>query len=277
MPKYFHHFLPLYPPVPLGELANVTSLHEIEFRTKTGHSMVIRLLGRPHTIDVIAVSAGTDVPSEKRSEWIKLIGNHMIAVLRVTYDVNADVIRNQDGIFNLCTESDDPVPDYTVAIEAGVHLDHIIDVNNIGGVFCSTMTPEKMPIMALLAEAQTPSIPVHYKILSLIRALEIMLPADKDRYEWLDRYEGPFSALNVSKRPFRNALHELRTKCAHGVSRGDGKPFVEQAYDAIPGMVPLLQLLRTVVGDQVRIRYDIQLRTMAETQLIPNGDKSLFA
>lgn len=259
MTKYIHHFLPLCPPVSAEDLEDVRCLQEVLFKTQTGHTLVIRLLGRPHTIDVIAVTVPDSAPMDQHENWIKQIGNHMIATLRVTYDATTDVVRHGDGFINLCMVTDDPQPTFKVAIKSQLNESHVVNVRNVAAVFCETMNAATAPILSLLAEAQTPAIPTHYKILSLIRALEILFPTERERFEWLDRYEDDFAAIGISHRRFRNALLDLRTKCAHGVSRCDGGPFVGQAYVDLKHMQVLLMLLRTVVVDRVRERHGLTL------------------
>ncbi|WP_442782884.1 hypothetical protein [Collimonas fungivorans] len=257
MPKYFHHFLPLSPPVSLEELENIRCLQEIAFETRTRDKLMIRLLGRPHTIDVIAVTVPYSAPIDQRGKWIEQIGNHMISTLRLTYDATADVVRNGDGFLNLCTETDDSQPTYTAAIKLQCNDNHIVNVQNVASFFCDTLGAAKAPIISLLAEAQTPAIPTHYKVLSLIRALEVLFPIEQERFAWLDRYESQFAAIEISRRCFRNALPELRTKCAHGVSRGGSGPLVAQAYGELQGMPLLLTLLRTVVADRVKEQHGV--------------------
>ena len=259
MAKYFHHFLPLSPPVPQEELEEIQCLREIRYETKAGDALMIRLLGRQHSIDVIAITIPDSAPTDKRDKWIEQIGNHMLAILRVTYDASADVVRNGDGFINLCTETDNPQPDYKVVITSQVNKNYAVNTKNVAAIFCETMSSTQATILSLLAEAQIPSVPTHYKILSLIRALEILFPSEQERFAWLDRYEDKFAALKISNKRFRNALPELRTRCAHGVSRGDVVPLVGQAYGEVREILLLLKLLRQVVADRANEIYGLGL------------------
>jgi len=257
--RYFHHFLPLHPPVPESELANVQCLHEIPAQTETCEQFMIRLLGRPHTIDIIAVTFPIEFEIGKRGRLIEKVGNHMLAVLRLTYDSHADVLRTGDGFLNLAMESNESVPSYPAAITFQVNENHVADVRNVAALFCETGAKDKAALIALLAEAQTPTIPLHYKILSLVRALEMLFPKEIEREEWLDRYEDRFASVNVSSMRFRNALPAIRARCAHGVSRGGDSPLVGQAYSEIHQLMALLVLLRHVVSEGVQEKLGLQI------------------
>jgi hypothetical protein len=230
------------------------TLFEIPFHTKTG-TLIIRLLGRPHTVDVVAVTIPDTitVSDEQKSKWVQEIGNHMVAVLRLTHDVDVDVLRNGDGLLSACTEEvEDPIPRYPLFYSFNVNDDHVADVANMARVFAQTLYKDIAPIMSLIAESQTPSVPTHYKVLSLIRALELLIPDDLDRANHLNQYEERFQKLEVSAQPFKNFIPVLRTRCAHGVSRGrvTPVPLVSQVFTQEKFLVPVLRLLRAIVFEK---------------------------
>lgn len=262
MAKYFHYFLPLSA-ISKDELEAVICLQEIPFELQANnevYKLMIRVLGRPYTIDAITVTADKNVPIELREKHIKRIASYMISVLRLTYDASVDVIRKGDSSFiYLWMETDEPVPTYSVSIQQQINTNHIIDTHNITVVFCETLNSSVEPLLSLLAESQTPIIPLHYKILSLIRALEILFPIEKERFEYLDQYQEQFSKINVSTKLFRNSLPEIRAKCAHGISRGGAKPFVSQAYGELPKIDLLLGLLRNMVIEGLKEKHNFIL------------------
>jgi len=130
--------------------------------------VVIRLLGRPHTIDVIAVTISDGVEVDQRGKLIEEIGNNMISILRLTYDPSVDIIRRGDEFLTFFRESDSPEPAYEAVISFDRNENYIVNVQNIAAVFCETADTAKARIFSLLAEAQTPAIPIHYRCLSLI-------------------------------------------------------------------------------------------------------------
>lgn len=264
MPSYQHHFLPLFPPVPREELEKVECQKSIPYETLDGQTLYVSVLGRPHTVDVISVTIPEGVPREARPKHIRDLSNHMLSVLRLTHDSERDAIRFGDGLLSLTNETDSPSPKLPAAIELRINEQHVVDVDNVSKVFCGTFDPAKIPILALLAESQLPTIPPHYKALSLIRALELLIPEEKQRGDWLNSYEADFGAIGISRRRFRNALAELRTRCAHGVSRGGAGPLVAPVYGEIPELSKLLNLLRRAVIDRIGASYGIKFQINEE-------------
>lgn len=258
MPSFFHHLVPLDPPPQEQDRLQICCLQQIPFHTKSGHTLQVGLLGRPHTVDAIAVSFPNDTPKEPRSGWIEKITNHMIATLRITCDQHADVIRNGDGFLSFCYEGESSKPEYHLLISSFIRLEHRINVSNIMGTFSETLTHERASIISLLAEAQFPPLPAHYKVLSLIRCLELLAPDEKVRYTWLSGYNLDFELLGISERKLPNALHELRTRCAHGQSRGGAAPFVSPAFSEQANMSKLVHLLRTIVVEKTGHEFDLK-------------------
>src|SRR5262245_20908123 len=221
MLRFDHHFLPLAPPVPREELPHVKKLEEASYITKCGHTLKVCLLGRPHTIDVISVSIPEEAPQDQREKWIRQIMDHMLTVLRLCYTHNVDVIRvSPDGWINLMNQTDEEDPKYPAVIGERLNTDYTVNTRNIMAVFAETGRPAMAIALALIAESVVPSIPPHYQVLSLVRALEFLFPNGNERKERLELYQADFASIGASKRRFCNALPELRTRCAHGVSRG---------------------------------------------------------
>lgn len=258
MPKYSHYFLPLHPPVARDQLPNVKVLCEAQIKTSTGHDLVARLLGRSHTVDVIAVSIPEDAPEEHRSRWLRRAYEHMITALRLTYDNTADVARPGGEMLNALTQTDDPVPVYGLAIVETRNEQHVVDVKNIVGVFHETSKLEIATPLALIAEGQLPTVPPHYQALSLIRALELLLEK-RDMRDWYDKYEAEFAALDVSRQKFKNAIHDIRTRCAHGVSRGGSPPFTGVGFASEDKLQEVVKLLRVVAADAARETLGINI------------------
>jgi hypothetical protein len=258
MPKYNHHFLPLDPPVARDQLANVKPLCEALIKTTSGYELVVRLLGRPHTVDVIAVSIPEDAPDEPRTRWLRLAFEHMLTALRLTYDHAADVARPGGQMLNAMNQTDDPIPVDGLAIIETLNEQHVVDVKNLVAVFHETSKPEIATPIALIAEGQLPTMPPHYRALSLIRALELMFEKRPMR-DWYDKYEEKFAALDVSRQKLKNAIHDIRTRCAHGVSRGGSPPFTGVGFANEDKLQEVVSLLRTITTDAAREIYKLNI------------------
>lgn len=260
MPKFEHHFLPLAPPVAGEELPRVKKLEEANYITKCGHTLKVCLLGRSHTIDVISVSIPEGAPQDRRGKWIREIMEHMLTVLRLCYMPNVDVIRvSADGWINLMNQTDGEDPKYPAEINVKLNTDYTVNTRNIMGVFAETSRPAIAIPLALMAEGGVPSIPLHYQVLSLVRALEFLFPDKDKREERLERYQADFASIGASKRAFRNALPELRTRCAHGVSRGGALPLTGLGFNE-EKLRAVLGLLRRVATDAVREIHSINIQ-----------------
>lgn len=259
MPTYNHHFTPLYPPVPQEELENLMTLGSMEFQTVSGLSLPIRLLGRPHRIDVLAVTVPAEADIGDVSRWLEQIVECAISAMRLGYDPGTMPIYGGDGFVNMMAPTDDEEPSYQVAIAHPENRDYRVDAPAVLQAMAAISNPKVAPIAALLAEGQFAPIPPHYRVLSLFRAIEVLFPDQQVRSARLDTYQTDFAALSISTRPFRNALPEIRTRCAHGAPGRDAKPYAGVGYNQQP-LIKLCLLLRRIVGDGLREMHGIETR-----------------
>lgn len=259
MPKFDHHFLPLSPPVPREHLTCVRKLAEAGYSTRSGHVLKICLLGRAHTVDVISVSIPESAPQETREKWLREIFEHLLTILRLCYSADVCPIYIRDGWISCMNQTDDDYPQYGAAIDLKVNSDHVVDAPSIMNAFVGTSDQPTAVVLALIAESIVPNIPPHYQVLSAIRALEFLFPVGTERAAWLDRYQEDFVATGASPRQFRNALPELRTRCAHGLSRGGALPLTGLGFGD-QTLRSVLQLLRRVAADAVRTLHGIDVR-----------------
>jgi hypothetical protein len=188
----------------------------------------------------------------------------MLSSLRLTFDQSTDVIRLGDGFINLAMNTDNPLPEYSVAIALTVSQNPV-DFHSPTALFAFVDSAEKDDVFSLIAEGQSPAIPSHYRILSLVRALEVLLPQSSDRTAWLDQHQSIFEGRGLSPRQFRNALPELRDRCAHGSIRSGERP-IAGAYGGIAGLDGWLEVLRQVVFKLAAERFGLE-------QIAPLGFK----
>ena len=258
MPAYEHHFMPLHPPLVKEEYDALETIGTVNFDTGSDHKLVVRLLGTCSAINVIAVT----IPEAachmtERPLWMKQIMETALTSIRLSYDPGAQPLFTGNGFFNFMYESDDPEPKYQIAIQFIRSPDFEINVQNVLGVWGAIANRQVGPVAALVAEAQVTGLPPHYTVLSLMRAIELMWPESAARNAALDSREDEFAALGISSRRFRNALPEIRSRCAHGRGRGQPEPFAGIGYNDTT-LRPLARLLASVVADGLRDLYGVQ-------------------
>lgn len=264
MAAFDHHFMPLSPPPRTEEeCKNLTPLGTINADTKIGHILTVRFLGTQRGISVIAVTIPESVANhEDQNRWMRQIMETSLTAIRLTYDPSAEPVYSGHGFASLLRQSDDPEPEYAVTISYVNNSDWSIDINNVIGSYQQIHESLRSPVATLLAEGQIPSMPPHYRVLSLIRAAELLWPDERIFNSILDTRNAEFLALNLSKRHFRSALAEIRTRCAHGRSRGRSNPHPYFGIGYNEQLGPLIKLLSSIIvqglsdaGVQIVERY----------------------
>lgn len=236
MPKFDHHFLPLSPPpssrAELDALEIVWSC--IVYLPNSAQPVCVRFLGNQHFIQVIAVTVPeAERANEHLQEWFKQIFETSIAALRLSVQPQATPIYLSNGFVTAVTQTADPEPIYGLIMDVVQNSEYRLNNEHLGGVFEALFCKPFSSAAALFAESQLNHLPVHYRVLSLVRTLECLYPTPSDRNAALESFEAEFASLKISKRKFVGALPEIRTRCAHGVSNGrtPPKPFVGIGYD----------------------------------------------
>lgn len=264
MPAFEHHYIPLHPaPATKEECDELAILGTLNYDTKAEVTLVVRLLGtEAKGIRVIAIALPeAGVGHETLAKWFKQIVETALASIRLTYDQDAQPEYTTNGFMNLMTQTDDPEPEYGFPIQITHNADWRLNINNVMGVFGDIHGKGKADIAALLAESLVSSLPPHYAVLSLVRAIELLWPVEADLHAILNAREAEFAALEISQRPFRNALPELRNKCAHahGRGRGEPEPWVGLGYNN-PVVRPLKLLLTSIVARGLRDIYSVAIQ-----------------
>ncbi len=260
MPAFDHHFMPLYPPLEDGAHSQLEAQGLINYKTKSGDTLFVRFLCLDEQVRVIAVTIPRAAAGHRdQPKWMKQIMENAISALRLSGDPEAQPLFTGHGFINLVFQSDEPEPRYEVAIAFQRNPEYALDIANVVTVFGAISNRRLSAIAALLGEGQVPSFPPHYRALSLIRAIELLYPNEAERGTALDRFQHHFASLNISTCPFRSALPQLRTRCAHGRSRGraNPEPFVGIGYNEtqLPSLIGLLQ---SVVAHGVQIEYELK-------------------
>jgi hypothetical protein len=257
-PAFDHHYLPLdNAPTSKEECEELLILGSSEFRTKSGHVLIIRYLGPPTGVAVVTVTiprAAGDHPSKSR--WLQHIFETALTAIRLSYANDAEPLYTAKGFITMLTQTDNPEPEYAFPLQRRINADYRVDGANVARVFWEVYGPVKGAVASLLAEAQVPSLPPHYAVLSLTRAMELLWPADEDRYRELTMREADFAALKISDQPFKNALPRLRNRCAHGRGRGKDDPFIGIGMND-HNLRALRNLLTGIVADGLRHRFGV--------------------
>lgn len=261
MLAFDHHLLPLHPMLEGDDHRALESKGLITYATKSGYELKVRFLCHNEQVRIVAVTiprAAAD--HEDVSKWMKQIMENAISALRLSVDPEASPICLATGFINLMYQSDDPEPNCPARFEAQFNPNYHLSIEHVIAVFSTISTKALAPIAGLLAEAQVPSFPVHYRVLSLVRAIELLYEDKQQQAAALDAFQPHFAALNISDRQFRSALPEIRARCAHGRSseRVEPQPFVGIGYNE-PELRSLYELLRSVVAHAIQTMHNLAL------------------
>jgi hypothetical protein len=251
MPLYEHHFLSIDGnPGIIDSSIRTNYIATIDYNTEDGDVIKLRYIGSSKIVYAIAVTLPIEISSHpNRSKWLHEIFENALAALRISDNPKATPYYASSGSFLWAmNQSESPEPEYPLTIEVKINEDYHIDIQNLIGNYNVISSNTKMSLVGrMLSEAVIPSIPPHYAVLSLIRAIELLWPNQRDRDAALAEREQEFAALNISQRSFVNSIHEIRTKCAHGVSRGRTNPISYAGLAVGTPLVALADLLKSIV------------------------------
>jgi hypothetical protein len=178
----------------------------------------VSLVGTKHAIELIRVATldSDGNLSPKQSETVGKLVDHMLAVLRLTHNVAADLVRFGENTISLGAHDRDGKPNLQVKIgEIQGALPEIAS-DNIRNVLVASMPYRHL--MKLLADAQLPTLPLQYRYLSVYKILELEFRVNRrwvGLNEILKPYEQEYVAMNVSPLALTNIIHAMRDKCAH--------------------------------------------------------------
>ena len=263
MPKFDHHFLPLDPPP-----SSIAQLHALEtvwsctvHHPNADQPVCVRFLGNQGHIQVIAVTVPeAERENEHLQEWFKQIFETSIAALRLSVQPQAIPIYSPSGFITALVQTNDPEPTYRLVIDHVQDPEYRINGAHFGGVFEALFSKPFSSAAALFAESQLHQLPTHYRVLSLVRAVECLYPVQSERNDVLASFEAEFASLKISKRKFVSALHDIRSRCAHGVPNGKTppKPFVGIGYNN-GQLHALAGLLTSVVVSGFQILHGLRV------------------
>lgn len=149
---------------------------------------------------------------ETDMEMVQIIKEHILSVLRLTYDPKASLYPLQ--LWSFIEEGQKP--NLHVKMNETIRTDFDPNIGNIRNAFVTTF-----PIMVqikLLSDAQDKRLPLQYRYLSLYKLIEMEL---KKKGKWITEYEqfvssfeDEFRNLGIHMKP-TNYIIRLRDRCAH--------------------------------------------------------------
>jgi len=220
----------------------------------------VRLIGAEERIFVVAVT----VPEADREHphlgiWLKQIKETMLTAIRLTVDAEAAPFFTGTGFLTMMSPTDCPEPRYEVMIANTINEDYRLNAGNVIGFYQQIAKKEIAPIASLLSDAQIPAMPPQYRVLSLVRAIELLWLDENSRRDALSLWQARYEELNIGTRPLESELHVLRTRCAHGKSRGrvNPEPFVGIGYGETT-LIQLVRLLRSIVVTEMADRWQME-------------------
>lgn len=182
----------------------------------------ICLLGDNQTIYAIRVtipSLPDNTVSKEEEQKITVLCEHMLGVLRLTYDLEADFIRYGNTYIQMRGFREDrQKPNFQMEIRHEVFSDYKINLDNVRAGFCQTA--KLRALVRLCADALHGTLPLQYRYLTLYKLFEKDFRKNK---QWrksefgklIGTFEQEFRALNISEMKLFNFIIYLRDRCAH--------------------------------------------------------------
>jgi hypothetical protein len=143
----------------------------------------------------------------------------MLGVFRLTYDLEADFIRNGNSYIQMTGFVEDGQPlNFQMIIWKEVFHDFKFNARNVGAVFCETAKMKE--VVRLGADALHATLPLQYRYLSLYKLFEREFKKnkawrEKEFKKLLKPFEDEFRALKLARNELFPFIIDLRNKCAH--------------------------------------------------------------
>lgn len=248
--EYWHVFLPLMPLASAEEQKDIRRVTERTVRTKDELELWVCLMGCSERLDAIAISYRHN-DEEKCLPWVSRLFDHAYASLVMAYNPLIRALYTPEGFLTFGRFSDDKLPKkWDVVIGWNEPLGNSgINPQKVFDLMFSTIGQREA--IGALSEANRPYIPKHYRFLSLVRSLELLIPDKKDRREWLERYDGKFQEASKTAKKFQNFVEELRNRCAHGVGTGTPDPIISLGMNGSPDMNAAFDTLIQAVTEKI--------------------------
>jgi hypothetical protein len=138
----------------------------------------------------------------------------MLAVLRLTYDVEADFIRTGCTYIQMTSFVEEGQRlDFRMNLWHEVFKNFKVNVQNVHAVFCETAKMKE--IVRLCSDTLHAAPPLQYSYLSLYKLFELDFKNGKQWRNFLTPFEEEFQRLGLAQMTLFRFIKDLRDKCAH--------------------------------------------------------------
>lgn len=214
----------------------------------------VSLVGSPHRAELVRVGTlnSDGNLSAKQLEVVDKLMDHSIALLKLTVDPGYDRLRFGERTPNFGAHGVDGKPSLNLSMRMTDGLPE-----DVGTAFRTALgaSIEHRPLIMLLADATSPTLPLQYRYLSLYKILELEFRA-AGRWSGLDEVLAPYfdkyRERNISTRSLPNLVHEMRDKCAHiKVGGNDSIGILGLSGEDAATVRRLMVLLREIVVEHI--------------------------
>lgn len=185
----------------------------IETRTKTYEVSLFLTKNTVYMMRIMIPNLNEEKITEYDAKLIQIIKEHMLSVLKVTYDNEISLFRPV-WVFR----DENELPALKLNITEKINPNFEVNYKNIKSTYCATFKIRHQ--LRLLSDGQDDRIPLQFRFLSLYKLLELEFKTKghfkKDELpKFLSKFEEEFKNLKLSNRKLEKYIHEIRDKCAH--------------------------------------------------------------
>ncbi|QKK28877.1 hypothetical protein FE844_004490 [Rhizobium indicum] len=254
--------------MPLLSDAEQQQINELSYTTETlatGKVGRVSIMGTPTSIAAIVCTLpepgkaenGAPLWTPAESAWINRSTYHMLSIIRLTWDDQADFFKPQDhGIFSASSFSNDEKPTFFLRAEM-IAPKQPVDAQLLATSYAVTSERNLHHIMDLLSESHSTRIPSHYRFLALYKIIELEHPRKTGDFH--SSMDEEFGALKIGAKPLRKLLPQLRVKIAHALATGATSPGLDDIdRDAVSTLIPIMQkAIRNDIAERHGLRFEI--------------------
>lgn len=230
-------------------------LFEVPVATKT-KTYKVALFSTKNTIYMVRIMIpGLEeekIPVEDMNRVLTL-KEHMLSVLRVTYDEDVSITTHYFWIFR---DQNEP-PVLNIKFDLSLNPDFQVNGENIRSTYINTFSVRNH--LRLFSDAQDKRIPLQYRYLSLYKLIELEF---KQKGQWRDdftkflsKFEDDFTKLNLTSKKLDNYIHDLRDRCAHIKSAKEVVGVTELSRKAAAEVNTFLPLLINICAAMLNEKY----------------------
>ena len=217
MPSWFN-WLPLAPVIEKYVDNGTRDLCTVDVALEDVGKFKVSLVGSKDRIELVRVETvdSDGNLSTAQIDAVSRLMDHVLSVVRLTYDVNADWVRWGANTVSVGAHDDAGNPNLGIKFSELSGAKPEIPVENIRNLIQTGANYR--PLIKLLADAQMPLLPLQYRYLSLYKVLELEFRTARQwsgLKEVLEPYQAEFRTMRLSPLSLHNLIHAMRDKCVH--------------------------------------------------------------